>query len=164
MNRAIRGSGLALACATALMGVDADAQAVYRHTDEKGKVTFSDRPQEQAVTPVTAPPAPAQRPQGSGTRYEPTGPIIDYTGRYSEQPKSNFKTSGTYVRPNYQEKTLDQRLEEQHRLADDARRRQDQARERANEQDRLRVEREAKMRLEADKRKLRELQRENDRR
>jgi len=174
----------AVAVALVLVGLDTAAQGVYRQVDEKGKVIYSDVPQERVGKPAAAQPTqagaaqarPAQTPQqvqpqtqaGSGTRYQPTGPVVDYTGRYSQPEPFGFKTSGKTGRPMHQEKSLDERIAEQNaRQSTQEREAQlrDQARrDKAIEQDRMRVEREAKLRLENDKRKLRELSRENDRR
>lgn len=165
---------LAAAC------LDATAQTVYRQTDEKGKVIYTDVPQERPGKPAAGQPAQFNavptRPVtaqpnaqgGAGAQYKPTGPVVDYTGRYSEPESSNFKTSGKTSRPQTQEKSLDQRIDEQNSrqaaVEREAQHRAQANRETAIERDRLRVEREAKLRLEDDKRKLRDLSRENDRR
>ncbi len=165
---------LAVAC------LDSTAQGVYRQTDEKGRVVYSDVPQERPGKPAVAQQplsnaAPTRPPQaqpnakgGAGAQYKPTGPVVDYTGRYSQPESFGFKTSGKTSRPQYQEKSLDQRIDEQNSrqatLEREAQQRAQANREQAIERDRLRVEREAKLRLEDDKRKLRELSRENDRR
>ena len=155
------------------------AQGVHRQIDEKGRVIYSDVPHERPGKPaaqqaqsnaVPARPVQAQpqAPGGAGAQYKPSGAVVDYTGRYSEPEPFGFKTSGKVSRPQTPERTLDQRIDEQNsRQAAQEREAQQRAqanREKAIERDRMRVEREAKLRLEDDKRKLRDLSRENDRR
>lgn len=180
MSGLIRNKWSAVAAgAFAVVCADVAAQGVYRQTDEKGRVIYSDVPQERPGKPAAAQqpqsnaaavrPVPAQ-PQAPGgpAQYKPTGPVVDYTGRYSEPEPFGFRTSGKPSRPQTPERTLDQRIDEQNsRQATQEREAQQRAqaiREKALERDRMRVEREAKMRLEDDKRKLRDLSRENDRR
>lgn len=144
------------------------AQGVHRNVDEKGKVTYSDVPQERraaAARPAEAPAQPAQpRPGEAAPRYHPNGPVVDYTGRYSETAPYGFKSSGRETRSYAGQKTLDERIAEQNQRVDQTRQREQQMRENAEQRDRDRVQREARARLEADKRRLRELQAENDRR
>ncbi len=165
---------VAAAAVLVVVCLAAGAQGAHRHVDEKGRVTYSDVPQVKPAKPTGTQVMPADAVQarpvqaGSGTQYQPTGPVIDYSGRYSATEPYGFKSSGKSAPLHVPEKSLDQRIEEknarQAKLEREAKEREQANREKAIEQDRARVEREARLRLENDKRKLRELSRENDRR
>ena len=164
------GRALLVAAVLVLISLDGRAQGVYRHVDEKGKVTFTDVPPERKSASVpqpvqpTAPQAPTKPREATANPpvYDGGKPVIDYTGRYSEVAPYGFSTSGKKTRSYANEKTLDQRIDEQNARQREMQKTAQAARERAIEQDRQRVEREARQRVENDKRKLRELQREND--
>ena len=104
-------------------------------------------------------------------QYGGTGPVIDYTGRRSDIKPYGFATSGSRTYGVDAGKTIDQRLADDQQRQQEARRREDEAkkrafeaRERGFERDSARIEREARLRLENDKRKLQALERENNRR
>ncbi len=127
--------------------------------------------QSQPVAPAAGQPGAQGTQNTRPARYEGTGPIIDYTGKRSDAPQYGFATSGSRSRTYDTTKPLDQRIEEEQRRQRDAKQREDdakrrafEARERSIELDKLRIEREARLRLENDKRKLQELERENNRR
>lgn len=142
----------------------ASAQSVQRQVDEKGRVSYSDATQERRpVTgqrPADAPPAGQQ-----GQPQYGAGAVVDYTGRYSSQPSGGFKTSGSRTRPTgYPDKTIDQRVNEHNQRMAESKAREQAARDANEQRERDRQLREARARVENDKRKLRELQYENDRR
>lgn len=124
------GSLIVVSLLLALMPLAASAETVYRHVDEQGNVSYSDRPQRgEAVTlsPLTVVPAPPQAPsssasngvsnaQRSGSIQSAASPFLPYTTFRIASPKQEQTLPTGYAGNVQVELSIEPELRDDHQV------------------------------------------------